>query len=58
MEIYGKTGSSGKGHGWFVGSTILNEKPYFFSAYVEGKNVEGPPVRDKTAEILSELLIE
>ncbi len=54
IELYGKTGSSGKGHGWFVGYAIFNEKPYFFATYIEGKNVDGPLVRDKTAEILSQ----
>jgi beta-lactamase class D len=58
VEIHGKTGSSGNGQGWFVGYAILNEKPYFFATYIEGKNVEGPLVRDKTAEILNKLLSE
>ncbi len=58
VEIYGKTGSSGKGHGWFVGYAILNEKPYYFATYIEGENVDGPLARDKTAEILSELFSE
>lgn len=56
IELYGKTGSSASGHGWFVGYTLLDEKPYFFATYIEGKEVSGPLVRDKTAEILVELL--
>ena len=57
VEIYGKTGSSGEGHGWFVGYAVINERPYFFAVYIEGENVDGPLARDKTADILSELLI-
>lgn len=55
-ELYGKTGSSGKGHGWFVGYAIIDEKPYFFSTYIEGENIDGPSVRNKTAEILDNLI--
>ncbi|MDR0881889.1 MAG: class D beta-lactamase [Candidatus Adiutrix sp.] len=53
IEIYGKTGSSGDGNGWFVGYTLLNEKPYFFAVYIEGTDASGALARDKIAEILS-----
>lgn len=56
MELYGKTGTSGKGHGWFVGYTVINDKVYFFTTYIEGENVDGPLIRDKVTEILNDLL--
>lgn len=56
IDIYGKTGSSGDGNGWFVGYTLLNKKPYFFSVYIEGEGVSGALARDKIAEILSKFL--
>ncbi len=58
IDIYGKTGSSGRGHGWFVGYLLINEKPYFFATYIEGEDISGLIVRDKTAEILNNIFNE
>ena len=35
MDIYGKTGSSGKGMYWFIGYIMIEDKPYFFVTYLE-----------------------
>lgn len=58
IDLHGKTGSSGRGHGWFVGYALLDGKPYFFATYIEGKEVSGLQVRDKTAEILIDFFSE
>gem|GEM_PF-6249480 len=58
IDIYGKTGAFGKGQGWFIGYTLINEAPYFFASYIEGNGVDGPLVRDKTIEILCDILNE
>ncbi|MDR2908369.1 MAG: hypothetical protein LBU86_00600, partial [Oscillospiraceae bacterium] len=55
FKLYGKTGSSSKGHGWFIGYAIFDDGPYFFTTYIEGENINGSQVRDKTAEILNSI---
>lgn len=56
IDVYGKTGTSGEGRGWFIGYAIIKDKVYFFTTYIEGKNVGGPLARDKTVEILMRYL--
>ncbi len=56
VDVYGKTGSSSEGRGWFVGYALLDEAPCFFAAYLEGEGVDGPSVRDKMVELIQERL--
>ncbi|MDR0949428.1 MAG: class D beta-lactamase [Lachnospiraceae bacterium] len=56
FELYGKTGSSSNGYGWFVGYAIFDDSPYFFVTYIEGEKINGSLVREKTTEILNRVL--
>lgn len=55
VELYGKTGSSGDGLGWFVGYVVLEEQPYFFTTVIRGADASGLAARDITAEIFAGL---
>lgn len=56
IELYGKTGSSGKGDGWFVGYATLDERPYYVVTYITGEEASGLIARDETARILADML--
>ncbi|GHV03012.1 hypothetical protein AGMMS50229_00930 [Campylobacterota bacterium] len=56
IEVYGKTGSSGNGDGWFIGYALLNNKPYFFATYIAGNGATSPQARDKTIKIIEGFL--
>lgn len=58
FDLYGKTGSSGDGMGWFVGYALLEEKPIFFAAYMEGESASGLIARDVTAQMFEDLFID
>lgn len=57
LELYGKTGSSGRKQGWFVGYVLLDGAPCFFTTYIEGKDVSGLLAREDTVKIIVDLLI-
>jgi len=54
-DIYGKSGSSGKGMSWFVGYVIKEDKPYFFATYLEDKE-KGLEAKGHTIEMFSEII--
>lgn len=56
IDLYGKTGSSGNGMGWFVGYALLDDKPVFFVTYIEGAGTSGLIARDLTAQIINDFM--
>lgn len=54
LDLYGKTGSSGEGQGWFVGYVLSEDRPFFFAVYMEGENISGLFVRERMYELLEE----
>lgn len=58
VELYGKTGSSGRGQGWFVGYALLADRPYFFSVYITGDNADGLTAREITADIMADIQLQ
>lgn len=54
MDLYGKTGSSGRRQGCFVGYAPFDDVTLFFAVYIEGDGVSGLLARDITANVLSD----
>lgn len=55
FDIYGKSGSSGEGMSWFVGYVVKDDKPYFFTTYLEDEK-NGLQAKTYTITMFKEIL--
>lgn len=55
FDIYGKSGSSGEGMSWFVGYVVKDNKPYFFTTYLEDED-NGLQAKTYTINMFKEIL--